>query len=150
MLPPSTTCGYAAIKSMLSVTLPYAAALAGTMRASAVEDFGGHATHGPAAVWQLRELRDLRVFNEARRAAGSLCQLSVGFLVKTPCGRQLLPPGWPQLGLVGDHIVYWAQRLSVCGSAHANGGALREQKPIFSVTNSLDKVLGSLHERTVT
>ena len=39
----------------------------------APEDFGGHATNGPASVWQFREVQDLGAFNEAQRAAGFLC-----------------------------------------------------------------------------
>ena len=79
----------------------------------APEDFGGEAIHGPAAIWQFKELHDLGAFNEAQPAAGFLCQLSkadqkrpLGFILTLPTFRELLHSGWPQLDLIGDTLQY--------------------------------------------
>ena len=90
----------------------------------APEDFGGEAIHGPAAIWQFKELHDLGAFNEAHRAAGFLCQLAkadqkcpLGFLSTLPAFRELLYTGWPQLDLIGDALQYSAPLPKDCPCA---------------------------------
>ena len=73
----------------------------------AQEDFGGEAIHGPAALWQFKELHDLGAFNEAQRAAGFLCQLSKADQT-TPTGFRIDSADFPgiaafRLATTGSH-----------------------------------------------
>ena len=87
----------------------------------APEDFGGEAIHGPAAIWQFKEVH---AFNEGQRAAGLLCQLSkadqkrpLGFISTLPAFRELLHPGWPQLDLIGDTLQHLGSLPKDCPCA---------------------------------
>ena len=115
----------------------------------APEDFGGEATHGPAAVWQFKELHDLGAFNELPTSSWLLVP-TLRSRPETPTGFhidsadfswELLHSGWPQLDLIGDTLQYSGplpKRLSLCDDAQANGQGLTEGNWIlvFYVTNS--------------
>ena len=116
----------------------------------APEDFGGHATNGPASVWQFREVQDLGAFNEAQRAAGFLCQLSradqkrpLGFVSTLLSFTQLLCAGWPNLELKGEYLQYTGPlpKDCPCASPHTAMVGLSKDSTFMS---SISPTLGIL------
>ena len=112
----------------------------------APEDFGGHATNGPASVWQFREVQDLGALNEAQRAAGFLCQLSradqkrpLGFVSTLPSFTQLLCAGWPNLEL--NEVYGPLPKDCPCASPHTAMVGLSKDSTFMS---SISPTLGIL------
>ena len=87
-----------------------------------LEDFGGHATTGPASLWSLQDLRSLHGRYDASRGATFLCRIAgadrkgpLGIFTNLPGLQNAIVSGWPDLKRHGNVLHHLGPLPKSCG-----------------------------------